>query len=136
MASTGYKKIVKHTHINARADGRILEHVYVMSEMLGRALTPLEVVHHKDSNPQNNMPGNLQLFASQAEHLVHHAKERALAECGNASFMKCPFCKEYDNPVNMHVRDKGYKAYHNSCNTQYLQHYRAKRKLSQQSIGI
>jgi hypothetical protein len=59
-----------------------------MSEVLGRPLTAFEVVHHRDENKRNNHPDNLRLFASQAEHLMHHAKERALKACGNSEYKK------------------------------------------------
>jgi len=115
-----YKAITKHGHPNARANGTILEHVFLMSEMLGRALTDLEVVHHRDEDKRNNHPSNLQLFATQAEHVSYHstkrAKEKALLESGNAEFLKCPFCKEYDDPPNMAVRKTGRAGYHRKCN--------------------
>jgi len=47
----------------------ILEHRLVMETELGRYLEPEEVVHHKDENPSNNNIDNLQLFASQADHI-------------------------------------------------------------------
>lgn len=47
----------------------ILEHRLVMEQQLGRYLDPAEVVHHIDGNPSNNDPSNLELFASQAEHI-------------------------------------------------------------------
>lgn len=47
----------------------ILEHRLVMEEMLGRYLLPSEVVHHRNKNKQDNRPANLELFASNADHL-------------------------------------------------------------------
>lgn len=52
----------------ARKDGYVMEHRLVMAKMLGRCLTRTEVVHHRDHNPRNNDPANLELFASNAEH--------------------------------------------------------------------
>lgn len=83
MTAKQYKMLTKRGHPNAGADRRIYEHVFVMSEMLGRSLMASEVVHHKDEDRGNNSPDNLQLFASQTEHAEHHAGERALIECGN-----------------------------------------------------
>jgi hypothetical protein len=40
-----------------------------MHQKLGRVLLPGEVVDHIDGNKTNNDPSNLQLFASNAEHL-------------------------------------------------------------------
>jgi hypothetical protein len=50
----------------------ILEHRLVMEKKIGRYLTKEEVVHHIDSNPSNNSPDNLMLFANSAEHTKHH----------------------------------------------------------------
>ncbi len=49
-----------------------LEHRVVMEKKLGRYLTSEEVVHHKDFNPSNNDPDNLELFANQQEHALYH----------------------------------------------------------------
>jgi hypothetical protein len=47
----------------------VLEHRLVMEQALGRYLDPEEVVHHRDENPSNNEIGNLEVFASQADHM-------------------------------------------------------------------
>lgn len=47
----------------------ILEHRLVMEKHIGRYLNPGEVVHHIDGNPSNNDIENLELFASQSEHI-------------------------------------------------------------------
>ncbi len=51
-------------------------HRLVMEDVLGRPLLPGEVVHHKDENKLNARRDNLMVFASQAEHMKHHARER------------------------------------------------------------
>ena len=44
-------------------DGRrVLEHVYVMEQALGRRLVPPENVHHKNGIGHDNDPGNLELW--------------------------------------------------------------------------
>ncbi len=47
-------------------------HRIVAEQMLGRPLQKGEVVHHIDENKRNNLPSNLRVFASQAEHVKHH----------------------------------------------------------------
>lgn len=60
----------------ARKDGYISEHRLVMARMLGRLLTRREVVHHRDHDPSNNRPENLELFASNGEHKREEARRR------------------------------------------------------------
>lgn len=54
----------------------VLEHRLVMEHILGRYLTPSEVVHHKDGNTQHNHPDNLEVFASNGQHLQHELTGR------------------------------------------------------------
>jgi hypothetical protein len=52
----GYRRI----HVeNGR---RVLEHVYVMEQQLGRRLVGAENVHHKNGIKHDNDPGNLELW--------------------------------------------------------------------------
>ncbi len=54
--SDGYRRI----HVgNGR---RVLEHVHVMEQQLGRRLVPPENVHHKNGVGHDNDPGNLELW--------------------------------------------------------------------------
>lgn len=49
-------------------------HRIVMHEKLGREIQPGEVVHHVDGDISNNDPSNLELFASNGEHLAKTLK--------------------------------------------------------------
>jgi hypothetical protein len=51
-----------YDHPNARTRGHILEHVKVMSDMLGRPLATGENVHHKNGVRDDNRPENLELW--------------------------------------------------------------------------
>jgi hypothetical protein len=67
---SGYVLRYKPNHPFCNAGGYIREHRLVMEQKLGRTLLPLEVVHHRDDDPSNNHPDNLELFASNREHLA------------------------------------------------------------------
>lgn len=67
-------------HPNCDQDGYILEHRYVMSKHLGRALENWEVVHHKDHNRKNNDLSNLEVM-SWSDHTKMHNKEKEIIRC-------------------------------------------------------
>jgi hypothetical protein len=52
----------------ARKDGYIMEHRLIMATIVGRLLLRTEVVHHRDHNPLNNDPANLELWPSNGSH--------------------------------------------------------------------
>lgn len=51
--------------------GKVAEHRSLMEEILGRKLDFNEVVHHKDENPLNNDPDNLEVMY-RGDHSKHH----------------------------------------------------------------
>jgi len=52
----------------ARKDGYIMEHRLIMARMAGRCLARTEVVHHRNHDPHDNRPENLELFQSNQAH--------------------------------------------------------------------
>lgn len=56
-------------HPNA-VSGYVRQHRLVMEKMLGRYLTPEEVVDHKNRDTSDNDPSNLELYATNADHLA------------------------------------------------------------------
>jgi hypothetical protein len=63
-------------HPWADLKGYVFEHRFVMEQMIGRYLKPLEVVHHNNGVVKDNRPDNLRLFANQGAHARFHAEER------------------------------------------------------------
>ena len=73
----GYIKRYHPEHPFCDSYGYVLEHRMVVEQMIGRFLTKLEVVHHKDHNKANNAPDNLMLFSCQADHVAWEKSERS-----------------------------------------------------------
>lgn len=67
----GYRYLHRPGHPMATVQGYVAEHRLVMAEAVGRMLDPQEVVHHVDGDPLNNERANLELFATNADHLRH-----------------------------------------------------------------
>ena len=70
----GYWSVYRPEHPKAIRSQRkyyVLEHIIVMEKHLGRYLTDIEVVHHRDGNKLNNDISNLQLFPNSSEHIKY-----------------------------------------------------------------
>ena len=61
-------------HPRANSGGYVRAHRLAMEATLGRFLEPHEVVHHRDGDPQNNAPENLQLYSANRDHLAETLK--------------------------------------------------------------
>lgn len=78
----GYVLVYKPDHPHCSKSGYVREHRLVMEEKIGRYLTPLEVVHHKNDITSDNRPSNLQLYASNREHKSDDYKHRSRNQRG------------------------------------------------------
>ena len=70
--ATGYVYVSKPEHPNADKRGYVREHVLVMSDKIGRAISPDEVVHHINGIRNDNSPENLQLMKRSIHNSLHH----------------------------------------------------------------
>lgn len=81
VTKDGYVKVYDPDHPNAQKRGWVLEHVKVMSDVLGRPIGPKETVHHRNGIRDDNRPENLELWSSRhpkgqrVEDLVEFANE-------------------------------------------------------------
>lgn len=116
--ATARKKPAGYGHVNSAGykefdEGH--EHVLIAERVLGRTLPIGAVVHHADENRSNNAPNNLVICPNQAYHMLLHQRMRALAACGNANWMKCVFCKRYDDPDRLYIRPNRHQGFHRAC---------------------
>lgn len=72
MHSDGYVLVYAPWHPAGRnSKGYVLEHRLVMERLLGRYLTPRELVHHKNEVKDDNRPENLEIM-TRSNHMSHH----------------------------------------------------------------
>jgi len=106
IASFGtYNKLYVPGHPRSNQN-RVLEHIIIAEKSLGKAL-PLEAeVHHHDKT-------HLVICQDRAYHMLLHQRMRAIKACGHASWRKCQYCKQWDDPKNLYI--KCHLVAHKSC---------------------
>lgn len=72
-AINGYILIKDYKHPNRNSHNDVLEHIKIMSYVLGRPIKKNETIHHIDMTRDNNAIDNLYLFKNISEHLKCHA---------------------------------------------------------------
>lgn len=78
----GRKKVGRYwyvwspTHPFRTKQNYVAEHRLVIESILRRFLLPNEVVHHRNGQPEDNRPENLEVFQSNAQHLKHELQGR------------------------------------------------------------
>lgn len=107
--------------------GFVYEHIIISEIVLDRRLPPEVEIHHIDKNKSNNKNSNLVICPNREYHRLLHRRAEALESCGNASYRKCIYCKEWDDPNTLSQHSKGSYT-HKKCHNKYKVGRRARTK--------
>ena len=106
--------IYKPQHPNAKKDGYVYHHRYVVSEFLGRPLKTTEHIHHKNGDGHDNNLENLQIVTSRKEHKIAH--NPLWANPNHRKEYKRSYREKHREEINQYMR-------------KYRKEWRAKRRL-------
>ena len=93
----------------------VLAHVLVAERALGRRLPKGAQVHHVDENRLNNAPTNLVVCPDAAYHQLLHRRQRALAACGHADWLRCQICHQWGPPSEIRLYLPSRIKWHPAC---------------------
>lgn len=127
--SNGYVLVYSPGHPRA-ARKFVYEHILVAEKVLGHALPLKAVVHHvkqgRDARAENDR-GSLVICQDQSYHMLLHRRLKAFLACGNPTFVRCRYCKEYGPPTEVRIEErKG--GYHRSCKNVHVKEKRAAKR--------
>ena len=97
--ANGHAKILRPNHPKAGESGYVHEYVLIAERALGKYLPLKAVVHH-------HTPEQLVICENQAYHKFIHQRTKALRACGHASWRKCNYCHQYDDPQNLRFKSR------------------------------
>lgn len=113
----------KYRFVNDGADSSLTAHKALVERILGKPLPVGAEIHHVDGDGHNNDPRNLVVCPDHAYHALLHRRQEALGACGNADWLRCVFCGNWDAPQNLHLYlpkdQKSQRANHTKCSTEY-----------------
>lgn len=87
---TGYLYCYNPSHPTANKAGKVIEHVFVMTEHIGRLLKPDECVHHINRDKKDNDLTNLRLMTVAEHTLLHHIEDNGYEK----QYLNCIQCSK------------------------------------------
>lgn len=137
MREQGQGTIHKSGYCRFKINGRLIfRHILIAEKALGNRLPLRAKVHHIDENRSNDAPRNLVICENQAYHQLLHRRQRALRDCGHATWRSCNVCHRYDDPVNIYISPSGRSVFHATCQRAYASAWRLNRRTREQEKGL
>lgn len=107
-----------HGYMRVTINGeRKVESIFLAEKVLGTPLPIGAIVHHLSGNKKDNRNANLVICQDRAYHALIHKRMRAVKNGYPANYLKCAYCKSYDDPLNM--TENYQHAYHGLCVNEY-----------------
>ena len=105
----------------------VYEHVLIIEKALGKYLPKKADTHHVDGNGLNNENTNLVACEDHAYHMLLHRRTEAIKACGHATWRRCKYCHNWDNPDNLFIKENkvnGDICWHRGCHNKSMREYR------------
>jgi hypothetical protein len=112
MLHNGYE--VRESH-----GKKIKIHIEKVEKIVGYRLPDGAEIHHVNSVRNDNRNENLVVCPDASYHHLLHRRTRAYDSCGHADWMKCKFCKQWDDPKNLYTAGGLSNVAHQKCATEY-----------------
>ena len=113
-----YTSRVEYAYVY-RGGVKVYLHKEAAEKTLGRPLPEEAQIHHVDENPANYRNDNLVICQDDAYHKLLHQRLRAYRACGDANWLRCVLCHEYDAPEKIKVYSSGWSV-HPFCAAKYV----------------
>ena len=111
------KKIVIKNHPHSYKYGQVYIHRVMAEKVIGKFLDPKHPIHHHHDDAHNT---TLVICENNFYHQLLHKRTKALKECGHANYIKCVYCKQYDDPKYLII---GKNIYHGFCQIKFRREY-------------
>jgi hypothetical protein len=116
-----------------KPEKKVSKSIYTYIKELLKNKELKHVVHYVDLNRKNKVNSNIVVCPTHAYHELLVQRTNAYEACGHANWIKCTYCKQYDDPMNLYRKKstatyrphEGFYRFHKYCHSQF--HKRSKK---------